>query len=138
MRLCAFARESYSGLSGLGVRQRFFDFFFIGLAGLFFQKMLPAGVSGREMERGELFYPGHAGNAAGLPGGQMIFFTGNIPVLFKKSGFNKEVVRILGELYDFFHIRSAVSNICDVRYYLPRGNQGNLLGKLTHDKSFLY
>jgi hypothetical protein len=44
------------------------------------------------MKNGKLLGTGFGGQRAGLPGGEMIFFGGNIFVNFQKGGLDKEVI----------------------------------------------
>jgi len=54
--------------------------------------MLLIGIARRKMKNGKLFRPGPGGQRAGLPGGKMIFFGGNIFVNFQKGGLDKEMI----------------------------------------------
>ena len=86
------------------------------------------------MTNAELLDAGSGSQDAGLTGSEMVFFRGNILVLFQKGSFDKEMIGVFCQGNDLFRICRVVGRIDDVRNFLSRGDQGNPLCQFAQHK----
>ena len=104
---------------------------FICLISFFMKKIFLTTISWREMENRKLFYSSSGCDGSGLAGCEMFFGFGNIPLLIKKGGFYKKMIRIFCKVDNFIRIRLIIYNICNVSYFLSWRYYGDLLCKIT-------
>ena len=106
--------------------------------GLCLQKILPAGISWRKVKRGHLSDPGPRGDAAGLPGSEVVFGAGNLGLLIEKCGFDEQVIRCFSKVNRLVSIGFTVADIDNVADFLTRSDQGNFFRKRRKGKPFFF
>ena len=68
---------------------------------------------------------------SGLAGGQVMFLKGMPVFVFKKSRFNKQMIRTTDQINDFFTIGSAVSHVADIGDFLTFGDHRQFLREIA-------
>ena len=76
----------------------------IRCSGLLPQRLLHSRVAGREVKDGHVFYLCRPGQVTGLPGCEMVFARGNLPVLIQKDSLNKKVIGSFDQRHNLFPI----------------------------------